>query len=172
MAELPSKGKQPVKRHKPSRLRNEIRPESTDDERRSERRTILEPHSDTVIPDTQPEQNERIENQSDYGEEVLLSPNSAAMLERNAVKKTKEPSGPASFAIRLLTKETFGLGASPASSSSPSFSFGQATKVPSKIPPKDETATTQSTTPAKPVDAAIEHTGRQAVDGMYLHPKS
>ncbi|KAF1850209.1 uncharacterized protein K460DRAFT_350291 [Cucurbitaria berberidis CBS 394.84] len=179
MAGLPSKGKQPAKTHKPSRLRNEVRPESTDDERDVEKHNIQVPHSDSVIPDTQLQQDERIDGvghrfdkRSDYGEEVPLSPNSADIIERNAVRKMTEALEPAPFTIKLLTKEGCGSRGTPAPSTSSAFSFGQVRKVHSKTSPKDDQAITDSATQANPTDAAVGHLEGQALDGVWPLAKS
>ncbi|CAO2647639.1 Nn.00g085610.m01.CDS01 [Neocucurbitaria sp. VM-36] len=164
MAELPSKGKQPAKRLKPSRLRNEIRPESTDDERGSVKHIIQEPDSETHIPATQLGQNDGMDHQTDYAEEVLLSPNSAAVLERNAIKKTVGPSAPAPCAIPFLTKESLGLGSNSALSPSLFFAFGQARKASSRTLPTEGAATRHNADQTKAAEIVVEHPEGQARD--------
>ena len=167
MAELPSKGKQPAKRLKPSRLRNEIRPESTNNEGGSVKLIIQEPDSETLIPETQLGLNDGIDHQTDYGEEVLLSPNSVAVLERNAIKKPTGPLAPAPCAIQFLTKEALGLGSNSALLTSPSFAFGQARKSSSKTLPTEGTATRHSADQTKAAGIVVEHPEGQALDSMH-----
>ncbi|KAJ4378000.1 hypothetical protein N0V83_000830 [Neocucurbitaria cava] len=164
MADPPPKGRKPTKRLKPSRLRNEIRPESTDDERDPQRLTIQVPHSDTIIPETQLGQTEGSDHRSDYGDDMLLSPNSAAVLKRNAVKKAIGPSVSAPCAITLLTKEALGLGNTSQPSPSFSFSFGHARKSQSKTTPTEGVESVRTASQAKAVDAAVGDPEGQAID--------
>jgi hypothetical protein len=150
MAELPGNGKQPPERHKPSRLRHEIRLDSPDDERESKEHVVQEPNSDTVVPETQLDYNGHYNDfnrgfdaHSDYGDDIPLSPNSLAVLKRTAVTKKPEALEPTPFTIKLLSKA--GLNDNSASSVTPAFSFGQAKKASSKTPPKEGVAASQST---------------------------
>jgi hypothetical protein len=149
MAELPEKGRH-AKRHKPSRLRNEIRPESTNDKRDTQKHVVQVPHSDTIVLETQLDDNGRFDatdfdlgltNKPDDGE-VPLSPRSAAMLERNTATKKTQPPESTPLTIKLLSKIDFSKRVD--SSSVPSFSFGRPTKASSKTSPNVEIATTQS----------------------------
>lgn len=89
MAEMPQLGKQPAKRQPPSRLRHEVRPDSTDDERAPDDTSMLVCDSQTVVPETQLEYahtgGRGGDNESDYGEP--LTPTSAAIVDKLAVKK-------------------------------------------------------------------------------------
>jgi hypothetical protein len=110
MVELSTREEPPALRHKPSRLRHEVRIESNDDERAAVKdHSVQEPDSQLAIPETQPlaDSNPSNDRQSTYGE-TELSPNAAATLQRLAVKKGPE-AGMSSFAVRLLSKEAFGV---------------------------------------------------------------
>jgi hypothetical protein len=136
MAELPA-GKQPAKRLKPSRLKYEVRAESTDDEKLSEAGPVQVPDSQTIVPETQLEH--QLDHKSKHGDP--LSPFSAALLDRNTHKKSSQIIDSSSFPVRLFSKESFFNGSSPGPVSSVGFSFGQPKKAASKIPPKVEAAT-------------------------------
>lgn len=166
MADPPPKGRRPTKRLKPSRLRNEIRPESTDDERDPQRHTIQVPHNDTIIPETQLGQTEGSDHRSDCGDDMLLSPNSAAVLKRNTVEKVIGPSASAPCAIKLLTKEAFELRGTSQSSPSFSFSFGHARKAQSKTSPTEGGETLPTASQVEAIEAAVGDTENQAIDGM------
>ncbi|KAF1829285.1 hypothetical protein BDW02DRAFT_561435 [Decorospora gaudefroyi] len=143
-------GKQPARR-KPSRLRHEIRPDSTDDERDCKKHVVHIPDSDIAVPQTQiayddhaSDSGRGLDNDVEDGEP--LSPGSAAVLERNLVTKKTETPESNSYTFKLLSKEVLGLGDTSASSSPSFFSFTRTRKAPSKTPPKEEVATLQSTT--------------------------
>jgi hypothetical protein len=175
MAELPGNGKQPAKHHKPSRLRHEVRPDSTDDEReakKAKKPVVQEPDSDTVVPETQldhdghyNDSNRGLDVQSDYGYDIPMSPNSLAMLERVAVAKKPEAPESTPFTVKLLSKMDFAPNDSSASSVTPFFSFGQARKSPSKTPPKEEVAASQSTAHASLTSPPLEQRDEQVPNG-------
>jgi hypothetical protein len=133
MAEPPA-GKQPAKRLKPSRLKYEVRAESTDDENLSEAGPVQLPESQTVVPETQLEHH--LDHKSKHGDP--LSPSSAALLDRNTHEKSSQIIDFTSFPVRLFSKEPFSNGSSAAPVSSVGFSFGQPKKAASKTPPKIE----------------------------------
>jgi hypothetical protein len=135
MAELPA-GKQPAKRLKPSRLKYQVRSESTDDEKLSEAGPVQAPDSQTVIPETQLEHH--LDHKPKHGDP--LSPSSAALLDRNTHKKSSQMIDSTSFPVRLFSKEPFFNGSSLGPVSSVGFSFGQPKKAASKTPPNVEAA--------------------------------
>jgi hypothetical protein len=174
MAEMQGNGKQPPTRRKPSGLRHELRPDSTDDERETKKHIVQVPHSDTVVPETQPDHEERFNNFSRdfdnvtyYGDDVPLSPNSLAVLERTAVTKKPEVLESTSFTVRLLSKEAFSKGESSASSTTPTFSFGQARKDLSRSPPKEEVAAPQPIAHASLTSPPIQQPEEQVPNGNH-----
>jgi hypothetical protein len=130
MAEPPLKGKQPSMKCKPSRLRNEVNPESTDDERASEFHTVQALDSQVLVPETQlgyPESNET-------DKKCLLSPRTAAMIDRNIVSKRTELKKPVDITVNYLSRP-----AEPSDSiSTPKFDvrfqFGQPPFAAKKLP--------------------------------------
>jgi hypothetical protein len=104
MAELPSRRKQPTTKYKPSRLRQEINAESTDDEGVSEALSAQVPDSQIVVPETQCEHPATNEPK----DEASLSPRSAAMLERNTIKRNTEFTKPSDSIFKKL-ESPFGL---------------------------------------------------------------
>jgi hypothetical protein len=171
MAELPGDSKLPAKRLKLSRLRHEIRPDSTDDERETKKHDVQEPDSDTVVPETQLDYdghygfNHGLENESDHGEDVPLSPNALALIERTAVKKTTEAPDASLFTFRPLSKEIFSLLDNSASSTTPSFSFGQVKKAGSKTPPREEVASSHYATHATLTPPPVPQLEEQVPNG-------
>jgi hypothetical protein len=125
MAELSAGGKQP--HYKPSRLKNQVSLESGDEDRTLEVVPVQAPDSQVVIPETQFDQNQEVghalDNESDHGD-VILSPKSAAILERNAVKKKNETID-TPFAVTLFTKDRISKENSTLPIASVGFSFGQ-----------------------------------------------
>jgi hypothetical protein len=125
MAEVPAEGKRP--HYKPSQLKNQINVESIDDERTPEVDSVQAPDSQIVIPETQFDQDQEaghvLDNESDHGD-VILSPMSAAVLDRNAVRKNSETVD-TPFAVTLFTKDRISRESSPFSAASVGFSFGQ-----------------------------------------------
>ncbi|KAI4685944.1 uncharacterized protein J4E88_003781 [Alternaria novae-zelandiae] len=154
MAELPRQGKQVPKRQKPSRLRHEVRPESTDDERDRKKPVPQEPDSDAIVPETQPNQDgyyvrndftpEREPDLSD----LPTSPGTAELLQRTAVTKKADihTSTWVPFALSTRTKETPGLNNNSGPADVPTFAFtrSQPSQVPKKASPKDKAFTTRS----------------------------
>jgi hypothetical protein len=151
MAELSLHGKHQAKRLEPSPLRNEVRAESVVEERRLERSPIRAPDSQYVIRETQLEHHQ--DNESDYGDP--LSPSSAALLDRTAVKKSIEMTEPSSLLFTPLLKESILTLSSSAPATSVGFTFGQPKKANSKIPPRPEAPVTQPETKA----SAAVHSG-------------
>jgi hypothetical protein len=90
MAMPPSKGKHPSAEYKPSRLRQQVNPESTDDERVPESHSIQSPDSQIVVPESQFDHPEDIRTD----EQAPLSPRTTAMLERTTVRKNTESAKP------------------------------------------------------------------------------
>jgi hypothetical protein len=101
MAEPHPKGKQPSAPKNPSRLKNQVNPESVPDDVASEHASYQVLDSQTVVPETQYDDSENfghaMENRSDYGE-LPLSPYTAALLDRSTIKKSTEPIGIDPFA--------------------------------------------------------------------------
>lgn len=140
MAELTEKGKRPVQMHPSSKLRNEIHPESTDDERDKRKYVAQEPDSDTVIPETPLARHRQLER------EASLSPKARAVVECNVVKKKPRASNPSPVAFRLFTKESIGIGDRTFTPASSSFSYGPR-KMPQKMKiPQVQTADVQAAT--------------------------
>jgi hypothetical protein len=140
MAEPPLKGKHPSTKCKPSRLRNEVNPESTDDERASEFHTVQAPDSQVLVPETQlgyPEGNET-------DNKCPLSPGTAAMLDRNTVSKRAESKKPVDLTVNYLSRPTL----SSESISTPKvdvrFQFGQPPFAAKKPPLRAEYPAAQS----------------------------
>jgi hypothetical protein len=104
MAELPFKGRRPTTKYKPSRLRQEVNVESTNDEGISEALSAQLPDSQIVVPETQCEHLE----DSEPANEHSLSPRSAALLNRNTIKKKIESPSPSDSAFNML-KNPFGM---------------------------------------------------------------
>jgi hypothetical protein len=146
---------------------SEIRPDPTDDERESMKHVVQEPNSDTVVPETQLDHNGHYNNfnrgfdaQSNYDDDIPLSPNSLAVLERTAVTKKREAPEPTPFTFKLLSKTDRS-----ASLVTPAFSFRQARKAPSKTPPKEEVAASQSTAHASLKSPPSQQLDQQVPDG-------
>jgi hypothetical protein len=152
MAGKAGKGEQLPKEQNLSRLRNEVRPESTDDERDRTSTVVQVPNSDTIIPETQPSHVENFHHDdpvADNESEFSLSPNSAALLERTAVTKKTETTQCVPFFGKLLSRNPIGRNdssASAAPSSNPfATSYSQTRKVSSKPPPKEDATARRST---------------------------
>jgi hypothetical protein len=151
MAERAGKGKQLPKRQRPSRLRNEVRQGSTDDEREHKKHAIQVPNSDAVVPETQPDHDEYFnddvhgpENESEF----TLSPNSLALRERTAVTKKAEAVEFIPFTFKPLSRSAFPLSNSSASAGPhPSVPrFKTTKKVPKKPSRKEEDNAEESIT--------------------------
>ena len=154
MAELPRQGKQVPRRQKPSRLRHEVRPESTDDERDRKKPAPQEPDSDAIVPETQPNQDGHYirddftpEREPDL-DELLTSPGTAELLQRTAVTKKADThtSSWVPYVFSTRTKETPGLNNPSGSADVPAFAFtrSQPSQVPKKASPKDEAHTARA----------------------------
>ncbi|CAI9626467.1 unnamed protein product [Alternaria burnsii] len=151
MAGQAGEGEQLPKKQNPSRLRNEVRPQSTDDERDRTSTAIQVPNSDTIVPETQPGhagEFHRDDPVADNESEFSLSPNSAALLERTAVTKKTDTTGCILSFGKLLSRNPIGRNDSSASAApSPNpfaISYSQTRKVSSKPPPKEVTTAAQS----------------------------
>jgi hypothetical protein len=104
------KGKAPTKPLPPSRLRNEVRQDATDDEYADGENHVRVPDSDSVIPETQLHHVE--DDADDFGDDLppdtggldlCMSPNSHALIIRNQFVKKGEPSGTA-VNVRFLSR--------------------------------------------------------------------
>jgi hypothetical protein len=101
MAVPPSKRKQLSVDYKPSRLRQEVNLESTDDERAPNPHSIQSPDSQTAVPETQFEHPEDVRTD----EQAPLSPGTTATLERTTVRKNTESVKPlAPFTGQFLSR--------------------------------------------------------------------
>ena len=177
MAELPRQGKQVPKRQKPSRLRHEVRPESTDDERDRKKPAPQEPDSDAIVPETQPNQDgyyvrndftpEREPDLSD----LPTSPGTAELLQRTAVTKKADihTSSWVPFAFSTRTKETPGLNNNSGSADVPLFAFSRSnpSKVPKKVSPKEEALTARA---VPRIESTIPDVHKQAVHASQGKP--
>ena len=152
MAGKAGRGEQLPKEQNPSRLRNEVRPQSTDDERDRRSTAVQVPNSDTIVPETQPGHAgdfHRDDPVADNESEFSLSPNSAALLERTAVTKKTETTQCISFFGKLLSRNPIGRNDSSATAApSPNpfaISYPQAKNVSSKPPLKEDATARRST---------------------------
>ncbi|CAN9094140.1 unnamed protein product [Alternaria alternata] len=152
MAGKAGKGEQLPKKQNPSRLRNELRPQLTDDQWDRASTAVQVPNSDTIVPETQPSHVGDFHHDdpvADNESEFSLSPNSAALLERTAVTKKMETTECIPFYGKLLSRNPIGRNDSSASAApSPNpfaISYSQARKVSSKPPPKEVATAAQST---------------------------
>ncbi|CAN9087830.1 unnamed protein product [Alternaria alternata] len=152
MAGKAGKGEQLPKKQNPSRLRNEVRPQLTDDQWDRASTAVQVPNSETIVPETQPSHVGDFHHDdpvADNESEFSLSPNSAALLERTAVTKKMETTECIPFYGKLLSRNPIGRNDSSASAApSPNpfaISYSQARKVSSKPPPKEVATAAQST---------------------------
>jgi hypothetical protein len=152
MAGEAGNGEQLPKKQNHSRLRNEVRPQSTDDERDRTGTAVQVPNSDTIVPETQPSHVGDFHHDdpvADNESEFSLSPNSAALLERTAVTKKTETTQCVPFFGKLLSRNPVvrnDSSASAAPSSNPfATSYSQTRKVFSKPPPKEDATARRST---------------------------
>lgn len=151
----------PAKERNPSRLRHEIRPNSTDDNRDNQEDVVQAPHSDTIVCDTQLDISRhatgRMESKCPEMDstEPPLSPKSRVTLERFAA--TKKISIPESDAIlfRTFHKEPVETGGKLALRSQ-AFSYGQAIRTTSQIDtnigPVEPQPTSHTTSPLSTKD--------------------
>ena len=174
MSGLPGKGKQAPKGPKPSRLRHEVRPESTDDERDGKKPIIQEPLSDSIVPETQPDHNGyfiRDDNGPDHEPDLSnlpTSPSATAFLERTTVTKKAEVSERVALAFKPLSRESLAVKNDSVSAtlvpSAPSRS--QIRKAPKKTHPRDEPTSNESIT-----HAAVKTPDAQEEDLQTSHGK-
>ncbi|KAJ4349544.1 uncharacterized protein N0V89_008160 [Didymosphaeria variabile] len=154
------KGKQPVSSHRPSQLRNEIIPDSSDNERVVNESVVQVPDSDTVVLETQYDpQPAYIPNGSEHDRGNIWrqsseQPNTAdeALLSRCGLSKKTGLTVDSTFVVKQLErpKEVQGTAFSFAS---PSFVTRPARQVPltlgthenATFTPKPSASTTQST---------------------------
>jgi hypothetical protein len=131
MAELPVNGKQLAKQYQPSRLRNQIHSESTDDKEALEVIPIQAPDSQIVIPETQHEQIQDFNHA--FNKEIegsyTLSPTSVLTLNCNTVNKSTETTVNSPFTAKFFTKECFLSESTSTLVSSNGFSFSQPKKL-------------------------------------------
>lgn len=153
MADQATRRKPPTKEKRPSRLRHEIRPESTDGKKDDKGGTAQEPHNDMIMLGTQLDGNRNVDRhmqnkdpRSDFTE-APLSPNSQLTLERfKAPKKTiVSESDPILF--KPLTKELSETGGGPALPFQP-FSYERVIRTIS------ETNTKRNSTELLPIASA------------------
>jgi hypothetical protein len=133
-------GKQPAAARKPSRLRNEVSPRSSEGETAAERITVQVPDSQVVIPETQVEYAEEHADVS----HLPLSPKSAAVIDQLTVKKKSGSDKLPAVPIQLLSKEDL-LGNS-SFPPAPSVGFSFANRATSKPSPKIELSDPQPVT--------------------------
>ncbi|KAG9187532.1 hypothetical protein G6011_05403 [Alternaria panax] len=150
MAETADKDRPLPKKQRPSRLRNQVHPESTDDERDRNKNTVHAPNSETVIPETQPDRDGNYHHDDpgpDNESDSSLSPNSAAFLERTAVKKKTQTIGPIPF-FTPLSRALIRPNDSSASASPNLFGLSclQSRKTPANTSPKEEATAAESST--------------------------
>lgn len=117
MAEDVPKGKLPAIAHKPSRLRNQIQPDSSDDE------LILVPRSDTIIPETQLGHFKHFAGAADkvlgYSNDSEVDYDDSAFLNRVGVKKSTRDGTSQAVLGNLYSKDA--LMSNPSHSNSFSF---------------------------------------------------
>jgi hypothetical protein len=108
MAEPHPKGKQPSAPSKPSRLKNQVNPESIPDDVASEHASFQVPDSQAVVPETQCGDSEHLahtmEGVSQYSN-LPLSPNTAALLDWSTIKKSTETIDASPIAVTFLSKD-------------------------------------------------------------------
>jgi hypothetical protein len=171
MGDPPVAGKQPAKQLKPSRLRNEVNPESISEESATKYNAIQVPGSQTVIPETQLEHYADTVPGSDP-----LSPSDAALLERTALpRKGKEPMSVSDFPLdfKYLSKDNL-LSQSTSAIPPVAFSFGQARQMTAKVLLTAEgTASKTATYAARdPGPGVAQITIEQPKDGDFIQPSS
>ncbi|KAF2713754.1 hypothetical protein K504DRAFT_462253 [Pleomassaria siparia CBS 279.74] len=95
------KGKQPATSCRPSRLRNEINPDSTDNDQRLEQSHIQVPDCDIVVPETQ------LEPEFDSGEDETVSPQTKAVLAKLKITRPHKAPETVPFRINFLSRPNF-----------------------------------------------------------------
>lgn len=124
MAELPAPPGPKWTLPGPSRLRNEVHPESTDDERAPEEEHVQVPDSQNEIPETQPEDFvDNVDDQTCPPASPPVSPSTEAMIKKCGVAKPKVLADPTPFTSKLLSRDHLPGGHR---SPSPGFIFGPA----------------------------------------------
>ncbi len=147
MTEPFPKGKHSVK---PSQLRNEIRPEPSDDGMGIEENSIQQSCSEVIVPETQ------LDCESNFSEDGSLDVEDEAIIQRNAVSKTTKAILPSLFKIELLSKTSLGPQEIQANLPSASFSFAPVRKGPGKSSPEDQVASQQPTAQVSIPSVCIE----------------
>ena len=163
MAEQAGRGKNSAKRHKPSRLRQEVRPDSTDDERDSERRTVQQPDSDTIVPETQIDDIPRLDEHINGDDEAggagdPLMEDDQATIARLGIRKKATTSKP-DQAFELFSKKPSGSSDIPVSSL-PAFSFAPPRQILNKTPLKGDAADPHLTSHATEVSLSDRENGK------------
>jgi hypothetical protein len=152
MAELPGKAKQVPKQQRPSRLRNEVFPESPDDERDRKKPVTEGPSSDAIVPETQPNheglyirEDHNPDSEPNY-DNLPTSPGAAEFLERTAVTKKADVPTWAPFAWKTPTKEPLAHNNDSPSTGQTAFAFSrlQASKAPGNTFPEGEATSVAS----------------------------
>jgi hypothetical protein len=141
-------GKQPAAARKPSRLRNEVSPRSSEGETAAESVTVQVPDSQVVIPETQVEYAEEHADVS----HLPLSPKSAAVFDQLTVKKKSGSDKPPAVPIQMLSKANLLGNNSFPPPPSVGFSFGQPISATSKSPSTIERSNSQPSTKAPPAE--------------------
>jgi hypothetical protein len=173
MAEPHPKGKQPSAPRKPSRLKNQVNPESIADDVESEQASFQVPDNQTVVAKTQYNDNliHTMENESEYGE-MPLSPNTAALLDHSTIKKSTETTGTDPFVVTFFTKDHT-CDRFP-SEDSVRFSFAQPKKTvaSSQLEPKPKVTitTSQPTVESSLATNVATNTRHQTTSGEYRRP--
>ena len=157
------KGKPLIKTHQPSRLRNEIRAESSDDGMRLEKGHIQKLHSDCILPETQPD------IRSDLSADDGLDTADKAIIQRNAVPRTTKAVSQTPITPHFFQNPPLRPQDSQANPSLTTFSFTPANKGPGKPLPKAGAASTQCTTQAIISIDCVEQNNDLAGNSM-LHP--
>jgi hypothetical protein len=166
MAEFPPRGSQPRKRQQPSRLRHEVNPDWIEDEIDLGDQSVQVVVSQIVVPETQLEYPEDIRRGATGGmdDDEPLSPSSAAMLDKNAVKKGPEKSAPSPFQIKLFSKDAFSHPEVP-------FSFAsQARKAPSIAPSQTKPNSSQPAVEARPSLGSLSMAPSKPADSACRSP--
>ncbi|USP79560.1 uncharacterized protein yc1106_06834 [Curvularia clavata] len=157
MTDQATSEKPPAKERKPSRLRYEIRLDSTNDDRDSQGNVVQAPHSDTIVFDTQldisghaTEHMERKDPEPEFTEPPL-SPKSRVTLERfAATKKTTIPETD-TILFKTFSKELVEPGSKLALLSQ-TFSYGRAIRTTNptntKIGPVEPQPTAHTASPS------------------------
>ncbi|KAL1610648.1 hypothetical protein SLS60_002318 [Paraconiothyrium brasiliense] len=162
------KGKQPVSSHRPSQLRNEIIPDSSDNERGINESVVQVPNSDTAVPETQyiPEGLEH--DRRDIWRQSSEPPNTAdeALLSRCGYSKKTGTTVASPFVVRQLEKPKEVQG-SIFSFASPNAFSKPALQMPLMPRPRED-----ATVAPKPSPSIVQSTTPQNVDGHQADENS